>query len=126
MLNRVLSLLTVTLSPDAVLDAVVSSASLISDATGIVVYLSENEKLALVRAAGLSDAFLANPPELLTTDFRQKPVMVGNVFEDTRAVAQRDILRRELKAAFLEMPLVVGETGVGVLVLYYAQPRNFS
>lgn len=125
-LNRVMSLLTVTLSADAVLDAVVSSASLISEASGIALYLCEGESVKLVRYAGLSDAYAANPPELLLTDFRQEPVLFGRAEDDPRAAAQRDMLRREGKAAWMEVPLIVGETGLGVLALYYPYPRGFS
>lgn len=125
-LNRVMALLTVTLSPDAVLDAVVSSASIISKTTGVAVYLCEGESVKLVRDAGLSDTYAAHPPELLLTDFSQGPVIVTDALRDARTAGQRDMLRRENKAAWLEMPLLVGETGVGVLVLYYDAPRTFS
>ncbi|NWG17747.1 MAG: GAF domain-containing protein [Chloroflexi bacterium] len=125
-LNRVIALLTVTLSPEAVLDAVVSSASLVSGATGVAVFLVEQESLRLARCAGLSDAFIANPPRLLLTDFRQPPVMVADIETDARAAVHRDSLRRENKAAWLEIPLLVGDTGVGVLALYFDAPRTFG
>ncbi len=125
-LNRVMSLLTVTLSWDEVLDAVVSSVSLVSHATGIALFLTEQETLKLARIAGLSDEYAARPPRLLLTDFKQPPVLITDAFDDPRGAAQRDTLRQENKAAWLEMPLVVGETGVGVLVLYYDAPHHFS
>ncbi|MBC6936340.1 MAG: GAF domain-containing protein [Chloroflexi bacterium] len=125
-LNRVLALLTVTLSPEAVLDAVVSSASLISGATGVAVFLAEQESLKLAGSAGLSDAFTADPPGLLLTDFRQPPVLVADVSADARASASRERLRRENKAAWIEMPLLVGDTGLGVLVLYFDTPQTFG
>ncbi len=125
-LNRVMSLLTVTLSWDEVLDAVVSSVSLVSHAAGIALFLTEQETLKLARLAGLSDAYAAHPPRLLLTDFKQPPVLIADAFDDPRGAAQRDTLRQENKAAWLEMPLVVGETGVGVLVLYYNAPHLFS
>jgi signal transduction histidine kinase len=126
LLNRVMALLTGTLSPDAVLDAVVSSASLISKTTGVAVYLLEGESVKLVRYAGLSDDYAARPPELLLTDFSQGPVIVTDARHDPGAAAQLDLLDRENKAAWLEVPLVVGDTGIGVLVLYYDTTYNFS
>lgn len=125
-LNRVTALLTVTLSSDAVLDAVVSSASLISKTTGIAVYLLEGESVKLVRYAGLSDDYAAQPPELLLTDFSQGPVIITDAQRDPRAAAQRDTLHRENKTAWLEVPLLVADTGIGVLVLYYDTAYNFS
>ncbi|MBI5667316.1 MAG: GAF domain-containing protein, partial [Chloroflexi bacterium] len=125
-LNRVMSLLTLTLSEDAVLDTVVSSASLIPEASGVALYLCEGEAIKLARYAGLSDAYAASPPELLLTDFRQEPALYILAEADPRAAAQRDLLRREGKSAWMEVPLLIGASGLGVLVLYYQHPRRFS
>jgi len=128
-LNRILALLTGTLSPEEVIDAVLSSASVISEATALAVYLFWDEAhstLALVRAAGLSDKFLSDPPTPLLTDLRQKPIVINNVETDKRAAMYRPVMAAEKKAAWVEMPLGVGETGLGTIIFYFNDPQEFS
>ncbi|HLU12269.1 MAG TPA: GAF domain-containing protein, partial [Oceanobacillus sp.] len=101
-LNQVIALLTGTLSFDAVLDTVISSASTISDSTAVTVYLFWDEgksSLALVRSAGLSDKFQNDPPDpLLAADWQesnqQSPLAVSDVREEPRAAAVRNLMIR--------------------------------
>ncbi len=128
-LNRILALLTGTLSPDEVIDAVLSSASVISEATGAAIYLYWDEAqqtLALVRSAGLSDTFAADPPEPILTRPSQKAIFVSDAAQDSRAYRYRKILTRENKNAWAELPLAVGENALGTLVLYFDTPQNFT
>ncbi|MBC7810237.1 MAG: GAF domain-containing protein [Burkholderiales bacterium] len=148
-LNNVLSLLTGTLSPDLVLDTVISSASAISDASAVAVYLfrqGEPESLTLARAAGLSPGFVANPPGLLLTAIAQAnansgddgaqnvlvqhgPVVVNDVSGDEQVVRLmpqlRHIMAREGALAWIELPLAIG-AGDGALVVYFDKPQFFS
>lgn len=128
-LNRVIALLTGTLSPEAVLDAVLSSASVVSDATAAAVYLFWDEAqqtLALVRSAGFSNHFTNDPPTPLLTDPRKPPVFVNDVLKDERALTYRPIMGGEGKAAWAEMPLVVGDVPLGTIIFYYDEPQVFS
>jgi signal transduction histidine kinase len=126
-LNKVLSVLTGTLSPDEVLDAIISSASVISEATAVSVYLyRDDHTLALMRSAGMSDRFNQQPVQPLLAHPQQKAVFIADVEQDARAAAYRGFMRSEGKAAWAELPLSVGENGLGTLVFYYNEPQVFS
>jgi signal transduction histidine kinase/putative methionine-R-sulfoxide reductase with GAF domain len=128
-LNKVLSVLTGTLSPDDVLDAIISSASVISEATAVAVYLYRDDTqhgLALIRSAGMSDRFSDQPPQPLITHPQQKPVFIADVDDDARAAAYRNFMKSEGKAAWAELPLAVGENSLGTLVFYFNEPQVFS
>jgi K+-sensing histidine kinase KdpD len=128
-LNRVVALLTGTLSPEVVLDAVLSSASVVSEATAAAVYLFWDEAqqtLALVRSAGLSSHFTTDPPTPLLTDPHQPPIFISDVLKDERALPYRPIMGGEGKAAWAELPLAVGDTRLGTILFYYDQPQAFS
>lgn len=126
-LNRILNLLTNTLSPEAVLDTVLSSASMIGEASAVAVYIAHDETLRLVRSAGLSDQFQARPPKPLITvtgDDFQKPVAVEDVRRDAPELADR--MAGEGKIAWIEVPLSHQSVPIGALAIYYDHPREFS
>jgi two-component system, NtrC family, sensor histidine kinase KinB len=135
-LNRILALLTGTLSSDAVLDTVISSASLIADATAVAVYMfwdGSRGRMALVRYAGLSDAFSVDAPDpLLVTHAdaqtldQRKPMIVNDVRRDERTAHVCESMLREGKAAWIELPLFIGEVYSGALVLYFDKPHTFA
>lgn len=134
-LNRVSALLGGTLSPDVVLDTVISSASTISNAQAVAVYLFlEDAGLPLVRSAGLSSEFALEPAHSLlqqqyASQTQTQPaaeIVVSNVASDRRAETVRPVMQRERKAAFIELPLVNGDQLHGVLILYFDQPQIFS
>lgn len=130
-LNRILTLLSDTLSPETVLDTVVSSASTLSDSSAVAVYLFREDGLALARSIGLSDSFKAEPPRslLLTEtpplDFQQ-PVVVSDVTSEARAEAMRPLIQREGMVAWIELPLLYQGVRVGVIALYFKERRSFS
>ncbi len=128
--NAVLALLTETLSPDEVLDTIISSASAISEATAVAVYRSQDTAFTLVRCAGLSDDFAVNPllviqPQAGPENIDQ-PIVVTNVADDQRVDHLRRMLRHENKAAWIELPLMVSAQPVGALLLYYDAPHAFT
>lgn len=134
-LNKILALLTGTLSFDSVLDTVISSATTISNASAVTVYLFWDEAksaLALVRSAGFSEHFQSDPPDPLLVEYRsqdpnqQLPLVVTDVRDEGRAAAVRSQMLREGKLAWVELPLFVGGVSLGVIVLYYAEPRLFT
>ncbi len=130
-LNQVLNLLTETLSPDDVLDTVISSASAISaEATAIAVYrgAGPGSALELVRSAGLSERFTAAPPQplLIPEPDAGQPVVVADAAQDPRAAHLRALLAREGKAAWVELPLLVAGRSLGVIVVYFDAPQTFT
>lgn len=129
-LNKVLLLLTETLSPDSVLDTVISSASAVSEATAIAVYLFEGgNEPKLVRYAGLSDAFADAPPQPLLTVSRDalssddSKVVIKNVERDSRVEHLRELMKREGKSAWIELPLRVLGRGLGLMIVYFDTPQ---
>jgi len=134
MLNQILSLLTGTLSPDDVLDAVILSASTLADADAVAVYLFHDEKqasLSLVRSTGFSDEFERDPPEPLLMvrsrreSFGAQPIVVNDATQDARTPYLRPAMTREGKVAWVELPMVVGGIGLGAIGIYFDLPRTF-
>jgi K+-sensing histidine kinase KdpD len=129
-LNQVSRLLTGTLSPQEVLDTLVSSASTVSDAQAVAVYLlvkyDAKSVLHLVGSAGLSNAFtLAEHEPLLMAEIvtgqRLSPLTVRDVAQDERAAPLRALLAKEKIQALIELPLVIGDTLFGVVALFFDQ-----
>lgn len=128
-LNHVMALLNGTLKAEEVLDTVVSSASLISDARAVAVYLYWDElrsTFALVRSAGLSKRFMSDPPQPLLRDAQQQSVLVHSIAEDSRAAPYRALLEDEGKRAWAEIALLAGEAALGTLIFYFDAPQVFN
>jgi two-component system, NtrC family, sensor histidine kinase KinB len=132
-LNKVLALLTGTLSPDAVLDIIISSSSMISGATAVSVYLFEDGKpmLSIARSAGISDTLLVPPaplPLLNTKELlgQHAQIAISDMNRDERAAPLRAWGQQAGKSAWIELPLLVGGMALGVLVMYFDEPRVFS
>ncbi len=132
-LNNIAALLSGTLSPDTVLDTIISSASTISEANAVAVYLfwdEAEENLPLVRSAGLSSAFTSTPPApILRNDDKlhaKLPLAVTDVHRDNRTAHLSRLMQEEAKAAFVELPLAIGEKSLGILTLYYNDRQSFS
>ncbi|MEQ8673662.1 MAG: GAF domain-containing protein [Aggregatilineales bacterium] len=131
-LNNIASLLSGTLSPDTVIDTIISSASTISKANAVSVYMlwDTSDMSMNMRNAGLSAGFSVNPPEpfLLSEDETQRtmPLAIKDISKDDRAEPIRNVMRLEKKQAMVELPLIIDENDFGVLVLYYDDPQIFS
>lgn len=135
-LNQILALLSGTLSPDAVLDTVITSASALSAATGVTVYLHRDDTrtaLMLSRCAGFSTSFTDEPPDPLSAGLArtphisaETPIIVNDVSHDPRAAHLLPIMRREGKQSWIELPLIVGGVGVGILGLYFDTPLDLD
>jgi K+-sensing histidine kinase KdpD len=133
-LNNINALLTGTLSPDTVLDTIISSASTIAQANAVAVYLYWDEaqtNLALARSAGMSDEFAEHPPDpLLMREkngqplSKQPPLVIHDISKEPRAQPLQALMVREKKAAWIELPLAVGEAGLGVLCVYFDDPQT--
>ncbi|MBI1257214.1 MAG: GAF domain-containing protein, partial [Chloroflexi bacterium] len=133
-LNSIVALLTDTLSPDTVIDTIISSASTIAEASAVAVYLfgeDSTPSLTLARCAGLSETFVESPPDPLIEGADQpgaspQPVVITNAARDPRAAALRDLMQHEGKAAWIELPLSLQGVPIGLLVIYYNQAHEFD
>jgi serine phosphatase RsbU (regulator of sigma subunit)/FixJ family two-component response regulator len=129
-LNAVNEILLSTITVDEMLDRIVSqSASAIGADRALVADL-DHETILVRRAAGF-------PPELVGKRFRlsEFPVMeravrervaafVGDVGAD--AVTDLRFAREHGDAAFVTLPLIVGETVIGALTYTYNTPQRFD
>ncbi|MBC7870474.1 MAG: GAF domain-containing protein [Chitinophagaceae bacterium] len=133
-LNNIAQLLSGTLSPDSVLDTIISSASALSQANAVAVYVfmdatAREENDPYIRVAGLDEKFSALPLLLRQPEIplaRQMPIAIADVMTDRRSIDLRSALARENIAALVELPLVMGETGLGVIVVYFKDTQYFS
>ncbi len=136
MLNQVLTLLNNTLSPDVVIDTVISSASMVAEADAVAVYLywdDARSTLALVRSAGFSsEASAALPDPLLSEALVTRridqlaPLVINDVQRDERAHTIRATMLMQDVRAWIELPLSFGGVGMGVLTVYYTHAREFA
>jgi signal transduction histidine kinase len=132
-LNRISSLLSGTLSPDMVLDIIISSASTLAQANSIAIYLfwdQAHELFPLVRSAGLSDQYDNNPPMPVLKDSGQplsqlQPLVITDIASDKRAEPLREVMQREGKSALIELPLAIGDQDLGIMSLHFNQPQSF-
>jgi signal transduction histidine kinase len=128
-LNQALSQLTRTLAPGEVNRLIAGAAPAISGATGVAIYLAGEETRGAVRLAyhsGLSEVFSLDPPEPILSYPAGEPVYIDDAQADPRAAPYRNIIQREGKRAWAELPLQVGENGLGALILYYDRPQQFT
>ncbi|MFW5691848.1 MAG: GAF domain-containing protein [Chloroflexota bacterium] len=134
-LNNIASLLSGTLSPDAVLDAIISSASTIGDAHAVALFLSleddSTNTLLPLRSAGFKQELVEYPLAPLlakssTPLTAQPPLAINDVRSSRAAATWQMFLRSEGLSALVELPLTVGERSLGVLGLYYRTPQQFG
>ena len=145
-LNTVSVLLAATLDISNVLDTITTTAGMLSEANMVLLFLNEDEdtpeKLPLTRSAGASEMLLdgytralvlREPPQ--NEDERtmdtspldvNPPLIIPNVNKDKRTAHLRDILADEGLQAIIELPLISGETRVGVVALGFAEGQSFG
>ncbi len=131
-LNRVLTLLTDTLSPGTVSETVLAAALDLTGAKAASLYQFWDEaKLAFVSSLGFG-ADAGELPEPLLVSARtqlspdQQPLVITDAAQDDLAAALRPALGRLGMAAWIELPLIYQGVVLGVLVVYIDQPREFS
>lgn len=118
-LNKVTGLLTETLAPDEVLDAIVSSASMLSDAHAATVHLWHNEGWVLVRHVGF-------PPTVTPsqTPVNERVAELPFIVVDVASADAPDWLLRGKVRAYIALPLWMNHQLIGVLGLYYHTLRD--
>jgi len=125
LLNRVVGSLGGTLVTDTLVEHLISSASILSNATGFAIYVQWPDRLELTRCVGLGDDFsLKAPPPINIPDARTAyaahPVVVDNLSTDARAAALRTAKLETLFRGVVEFPMVAGGELIGILSLFYA------
>jgi NtrC-family two-component system sensor histidine kinase KinB len=132
-LTNIASLLSGTLKPSEVLDTIVSSASTLSNANAVALYLSDNENTDpfLVRSAGFSDTFISEIPTPLliannTADDPTDTIAIPHIEQDSRSKDHASLLAKQGFESLVELPLVTGDRLIGMLVMYFNAPPSFD
>ncbi|NLX09114.1 MAG: GAF domain-containing protein [Chloroflexi bacterium] len=132
-LNNVAATLSGTLDVEQVLDLTLSSALAVagSDAATLYMWQENGYQLPrLARCSGLSDTFSGDEfrpllAELHDLERRRQPLIVADVQTDHRTPALRASMEREHKRAWIELLLRKGDELLGILILFYDEPRSF-
>ena len=131
-LNSIGALLSGTLSPDNVVDTIITSASAISQANAVTIYLLWEDSISSMRTAGLSDNFASSAPSPMmlqdsSNPFNQRqPIAVPDIEQDKHDNSMFEAIKREGMRSFVELPLVSGNDVYGVIVLYFKQTQIYS
>ena len=137
-LNKVATLLSGTLLSDNVIDIIISSASTVTDANAVALYLptaGTKNSLRFVKSAGLSDNFNTHPPQpQIAETFSNstspithlKPSIVENIENIGNDVHIRSYMVAEKKQAWIELPLILSNNTYGVIAVYYDAPQNIT
>jgi signal transduction histidine kinase len=129
-LHRVTTLLTETLSPNEVLDAIASSVGMVSDAHAVAVYLydAETGKFSLSRQTGFIEDWdkVSQQPLLADQINKTLPVIVADTLSDSRTVEWLHDLAREGKRALIELPILHKGNLDGAIGLFFNQTRLFG
>lgn len=132
-LNNVAHVLSGSLDVQQVLDLVISSAVAVAgcDATALYLWPEAARPLTLVRHSGLRQSFAVSPPDPLLLDVedlrrRLQPLIVTDAHTDRRTDGLRADMDHHHKRAWIELLLRKGGDLLGILVLYYNSPRQFS
>lgn len=125
LLNRVVGSLGGTLVNDTLIDHLISSVSILSDATGFAIYVQWPDRLELTRAIGLGENFaLKAPPPINIPNGRfanaSHPLIIEDIGTDSRAIALRAAKLDTSFKSLIELPMVAGGELVGILSLLYA------
>lgn len=132
LLNRVVGSLGGTLVTDTLVEHLISSASILSKASGFAIYVHAADRMELNRSVGLGPdfTFKAPPPIHIpnTQSFNAgQPLVIENLSLDDRASALRAAKLDERFRTLVEIPMIAGGELIGILCLYYTQesvPNN--
>ncbi|TVR19978.1 MAG: GAF domain-containing protein [Anaerolineaceae bacterium] len=134
-LNRVSTMLSGTLSAEKVLDTVIESARVLGEAQAVALYLymdDDDDTLSpsLASAHGMGEGFASAAPEPMLIDgnplYEKYLLAVGDILEDAGASHLRGVMEADSLRSLVEIPLFVGQSPVGVLVIFYTAPQRYS
>lgn len=125
LLNKVVATLGGTLSPETLVDHVISCASVLTDATGYTIYLNGTERLELVRSIGLegSQILAVNDPLFVLLnkgDRSEAPALIiSDIGTDSRAGQLRTRGLQYHFSSVIELPLTAGGELLGLMGLFF-------
>jgi K+-sensing histidine kinase KdpD/PAS domain-containing protein len=137
-LNKVATLLSGTLLSDDIIDIIISSASTVTDAHAVALYLPSagtKNSLQFIKSAGLSDYFHNNPPQPQITELfstsqtdttQLEPIIIENIDNVGHDVNIRSYMVAEKKQAWVELPLILSNNNYGVIAVYYDEPQSVT
>lgn len=121
--------LSATLDAKTVLDTIAWAAKKVMNADGAALYIwaDNNSNLQLARAVSMSEGFAMMPPApMLATRPDEDIFVVMDAQSDKRVNDVWLTLTNEGKRAWIETRLHNAEEKLGVLVVYYNEPRSIS
>src|SRR5690606_2300100 len=114
LLNKVVATLGGTLSPDTLVDHVISCASVLTDATGYTMYLNGSDRLDMVRSIGLEGQQIAavTDPLIVQLDKDDRSesslLVISDIGTDPRAGQLRAKGLQYHFNSVIELPLTAG------------------
>lgn len=127
LLNQVMATLSGTLSPDTLIEHIISCASVLTDATGYTIYTNWNNHFELTRSVGLQGMQITAITDPLMiqvagNDGREQSILVlSDLASDVRASKLRVSGVQHRFASVVELPLTAGGHLLGMMGLYYPQ-----
>lgn len=127
LLNEVVATLSGTLSPDTLVEHIISCASVLTDATGYTIYLNANDRFELARSVGLRglQIMAVTDPLLIqvgTVDrHEQSMLVISDLGSDPRAAKLRVSGVQHHFRSVIELPLMAGGQLLGMMGLYFTR-----
>ena len=137
-LNKVATFLSGTLLPDDVNDIIISSASTVTDANAVALYLPDvgaKNRPQFIRSAGFSEQFNNDPPQpqlveqssnIVTDMLQLKLFIIENIAHVEQDFPIISCLIAEKKRAWLELPIVLKDSHYGIIIIAYDEPQHFT
>lgn len=130
LLNQVVATLSGTLSPDTLVDHIISCASVLTDATGYTMYINWSDRFELVRSVGLQGLQISAVTDPLLVQVanidkqEQSMLVISDLATDPRASILRASSVQNHFSSVIELPLTAGGELLGMMGLYY--PRRVA
>lgn len=126
LLNRVVGSLGGTLVIDTLVEHLISSVSILSNATGFAIYVQSGDHLELTRSVGLTEDFRFRSPQPINIPNARlanaaQPLLIDNLATDTRTATLRAVKLSPMFDGLVELPMVAGGELVGILSLFYTR-----
>ncbi len=134
-LNEISTLMSTSLNPEQVLEMVCDGVLQVAHASKVAIFLhsQKRQELYMARAEGLSDGYLAESIILPLTDIERVETFLTaetKLVEDVEQVSLSDeyraLLEEEGVRAIVELPLIAQGATIGIMVVYFETPNEFS
>lgn len=127
LLNKVVATLSGSLSPDTLLDHIISCASVLTDASAFTMYLHGHDKFELARSVGLENVRVVAVTDSMMVhtssgDRREQTLtIISDIGTDPRASRLRALNVQYHFNSVIELPLIAGGELLGLMGLYFTQ-----